>query len=973
MKIIITGIILLYINIIPINIAPTYAVEEEWEGEVRSYPKLAIFPPWGRGDGRGTKTCLYKKHFPYPLVPYYSHLCGERAQENSYSTPKIRVRGQQCNALFCWTTNNLLKWDGQCVTLGGGYGFPLHRMCARIANPENIEESIPADPGYTRGIHLNYYGERENDELTELETGEKVLFDKPKICLYRDPAFLSLEDGFDLMDLNPNKQSMHRTKEVHHVIRVIILITDSLINLSVTGPKLVNAIVSALGGDGEGVISSVFSVIADILGFFIKIIELFGQLIIIILEYIGQINRAVDDYIYGCSEIEIGPYPPPFLPKIGSLKGRATVHKICQRGSDGKNVLSTESNECVDSKIRNNAIHNSIRVSYDNFIPFCTKDDEDPMQIDHCVKLNNNNHLNMTTKELYNINKGIIKKCTNNDKSEGVCVETMINHVCNSLSEEEADCREGFRFVYALKIGSYYIPNVYYKHDVEDCNALNNNGICQQVWGINSGEYIDISLNFNDISNNFLDKATPLEKNFSLYNLQQQEKKLTASIANIETERVNNDEIFIQGTNQICVFIESNDSSNLVGCIERAKINKPELYECNSHYNCSSTYKNPKFVVSITEGEDKLTTITQPKSIHNKVSAKQGRDVANLAGYEFNSFITDKSFIRAPFDGPGSANPSSILGTYLSKKDNTYITKYEEIVNNDYNAIYLFGLEYKDGFYVRGGVYGCIDNTNNNQCPIDPTMCVLSQLTNTDVVNCSEFNDKIRKYPDIKVCSTEDIEHNCNKDSIDTITKEGKEIINIKNCTIKENNMNYYCYTSPNNQEICNVSYDPMLRKYPLPPKTKTDPAILNASEYYDTKIGAPMKYLQEGNTNIQELVTGSYSNNTEDKLNQSGTNYNKNKYGLRNKTPEEMGMCVKIATISKCEEISSNSKSALEDNGNAFWTSAEIGEISNGTCAPGYTHDKSLGELKRYCMYTNNGLAKFEEVKRNLCKKNAN
>ena len=74
---------------------------------------------------------------------------------------------QQCNFLACWTTDNTLSWDGQCVTLASGYGvFPgLHRMCARVAIPADYKENFSQDPGYTVKKHLNFEGMEVSDEI----------------------------------------------------------------------------------------------------------------------------------------------------------------------------------------------------------------------------------------------------------------------------------------------------------------------------------------------------------------------------------------------------------------------------------------------------------------------------------------------------------------------------------------------------------------------------------------------------------------------------------------------------------------------------------------------------------------------------------------------------------------------------------------------------------------------------------------
>src|SRR5690606_33941225 len=114
---------------------------------------------------------------------------------STYLSPKIRVRGQQCNAFACWSTTNTLDWDGECVTLASGYGLPLLRMCARIAIPADYKENFPQVPGYTPKKHLNFEGATVDDDVILGYDNQPIDFHPPKLCLYKDPAFLSFTDG----------------------------------------------------------------------------------------------------------------------------------------------------------------------------------------------------------------------------------------------------------------------------------------------------------------------------------------------------------------------------------------------------------------------------------------------------------------------------------------------------------------------------------------------------------------------------------------------------------------------------------------------------------------------------------------------------------------------------------------------------------------------------------------------------------
>ena len=102
--------------------------EEYWNGIgnlYRTVDRNRVCAPWDKHVGRENNTCLIKKDYPGVGIGYYENLCGEQTPESKYMNPKIRVRGQQCNFLACWTTDNTLSWDGECITLAAGYGvFP---------------------------------------------------------------------------------------------------------------------------------------------------------------------------------------------------------------------------------------------------------------------------------------------------------------------------------------------------------------------------------------------------------------------------------------------------------------------------------------------------------------------------------------------------------------------------------------------------------------------------------------------------------------------------------------------------------------------------------------------------------------------------------------------------------------------------------------------------------------------------------
>ena len=310
----------------PCNCGDSTQREERWGGYnpdgtrndtiiYRTVDGNNVCPPWNKGGGRNDHTCLLKNPYPETFIGYYENLCGEATRESTYLEPKIRVRGRQCNFAACWTTDHTLAWDGQCVTLASGYGIPLLRVCARVAIPANYKANFPQDYGYTEKVHLDTQGQTIPDKIPKGYDGQFVDFNPPKLCLYKDPAFLSFKDGFDLMDLDPNKQSAHKTTEVHPVVKVMIFLVDMVVEANKAPYQLLGALVGLIAGNDSSGQTTFASVLKDLFSFIGWIIEKIGDTVISILKAIGQINRSVEGS-YGCVELPLGPFPPPFCPTL---------------------------------------------------------------------------------------------------------------------------------------------------------------------------------------------------------------------------------------------------------------------------------------------------------------------------------------------------------------------------------------------------------------------------------------------------------------------------------------------------------------------------------------------------------------------------------------------------------------------------------------------------------------------------------
>ncbi|MEA0970416.1 hypothetical protein Megvenef_00378 [Candidatus Megaera venefica] len=876
-------------------------IREPWNDEDRDpFKRNRVCAPWNKDGGRDEHTCLLKEPFPGNNIGYYENLCGEETPDSTYFEPKIRVRGQQCNFIACWTSSDTLSWDGQCVTLVGGYVFPLHRMCARVAMPADLDRGFAQDPGYTYGKHLNFEGATKDDDPIVTVDGETIILESPKLCLYKDPAFFSAEDGFDVMDLDPHKQSYHKTAETHPVVRVIIFFIDNISTFAQSPFTLLSSLFGLMD-DGEEGETTFGSVMSDIFSFLGKIIEWVGELIIDFLKEIGQINRAVDDKVYGCVNLPMGPFPPPYCESVAPFFQVANTQYICHIGEDGVPIQSTSDKECVVSSLRNNYVHNSIRVGYDNFVPLCANG-EDPMTTDKCVVIENlgafssASGLHATTAR-----RDIIKPCST-AASGAPCVQSMRQHSCSVSSN---GCQDGFRIVYATTVGGVVSAKSYFRDDIDDCPS-STTATCQKIWGINTGEFVDKKVAFAPIQTSY--STSPLTANFTLVDKSSREAYFTASMVRISG--FNSQYGFSQEPNQFCVF----EGDNVVGCQDRAPAPKPLIYECGGGsvpgITCTSTYFAPKFIVSYNSiyrnSEDPLDTSTdstaaliEPLSVYNDSGSIS--TVVNLAGDEFESFVTDDTFNVKPFSGPNSPNPSSIFGVY----QNNIMPLVGTTVNQD--AVYISGLEYVNGKYHLGGTHACLSSSKTSKCPDNPKLCVLTKLLNKDTVRCSVFASKSATQGGLSLCSSIETT-TC--PSIDSIARIGGGTVTIRKCTD-----NKKCYDGT--VELCKVSNLVSDRINPAP---NSEPYLAD-SQYYDTSASSGYAGSPGG----------------------FAVNYDTDLYGLRDKTAVELGLCIGVPQ-GTCSEQTNYS----EDNGYAYWPSVNSGLTSNGTCRAGWS---PVSPLVRRCI----------------------
>lgn len=570
-----------------------YGTEYEWWNGKR-YDKgdeNPLCPPYNKG--RDDNTCIVQFDYPGIYTPWYLQYCAESTSESNYFAPKIRVRYQACNSAVCWTNSTILNWDGDCVNWPTAYAIPLLRVCARIALPampgELGADPTPADPGYTVGHHLNSQGAVEEDSQFIGDDNTPIMLIKPKLCAYKDPSLIDTVTtigalGIDLMDYNPDNQPLHNTGGLHPIAKILIFLAGSS---SSNNKSLTDMVGTLLDSIGDTVVPGLdlFKTIFDAIG---AMIQYTGNIFIAILKEFGQFNRVVDSYNFGCVEIPIGPYPPPYCPKLAPFIPSPSTNAICEIGgvdADGNNIVisSTTDHKCVVSNLVNNFIRNSIRITFDNFVPLC-KNGEDPTVTDKCVTIPGTftgSAIGVHTASAF---RDIIPACSKNQNS--FCVKTMINTPPCSMLSINSWCAPGFRIAYGSRTGSTSIPSNYFLNDLVGCDQ-NSGSTCQEVWGVNTGSFIDISLIFPQIERY---TTTPLVYNSSLPDTNNNKRNFYAAIRRQSTTITDMPgwaSTFQQDSKQICVFGEAND---LIGCENRIPM-KPKV-----DISCKTTINTGFFV-----------------------------------------------------------------------------------------------------------------------------------------------------------------------------------------------------------------------------------------------------------------------------------------------------------------------------------------------------------------------------------------
>jgi hypothetical protein len=947
---------------------------ELWNGVALSKTTNCLCPPYNKTDRSG---CLKQFGLPGPFNMVYNRYCAEESQSTNFFTPKIHVRVQTCN-VGCWTLSDHLRGDGECTVYPGAFGIPLLRLCARVALPDDPITETSADDGYTYGWHLNYEGAPTLDPVYQGDDGQPVYMARPKVCAYWDPSFWDalanymgmvvsgglaqlallastaegagvssnliesfrasangdttgmsvavdatglrgndfgsgvlrgLQANFqpDLWDLNPVQQSSHFHQGGIFIVFQWII---SLFKMGLSGQNLVKSLIGMMPGDSMWY----FYWIGVLYWLLVAIVYIGEEIIVPVLEYLGQINNVVAATL-GCVLVPLGPNPPPYCNPLSPVPSNPKIYQICPTIYDileNKLVTipSTVRDQCVNSTKPNNVIHNSVRVAFDELISLCAPIDEPS---DTCVRIHD---INLAASSIHarTNNLDVIKKiCSgpNPKVAELPCIESP--RLLSKCGANTSLCGDGIRVVYATN-GVNVAINSYYDTEATDCSPLNNS-MCQKIWGVNIGDFKDLVVEFPPIENTYTDRALDSPQSVLL----DTDGSTVGVYARIVRKQVQLQSLATIDPYSIHVF---DSFHNIVGSVKRPVPPKPLVFECGvSSAACTSSFLSPAMVAKL-----KIGTYSTEGVLSVVTSRNTGAKI-NLAGFDYDSFATDEQYSTIPFSGSHSINPMSIYGTY---KDD--IAPYDSKGANPTGSIYLKGLEYLSGKYLIGGEQMCLSGYKFDDCLTGKTNtnCILSSLVNSDYIRCTKFiNNVIAPYSGVTLCTPS---QQSSYVKVTSITEPrlapavGNNIVDIYRET---NTTGKYCYDytgSAAKGELCRL--DNSIESRVIPSKDIANP--LGENDYYN--------YSKTQSINSDLLI-------------------------VRNKTAIETGLCVDIPPPPSCPAIDA----ATADTGYAIWKEAAGGTYSEGTCMTG-SMPISSDSLKRYCIIDKNtGNTSLEPMTENI------
>lgn len=773
-----------------------------------------IEPPWNREVGRSSPSCLY--YFDLgDYVGFTDFTCAQNVPGNSYKNTRIALKNVSCTVFGCWDNSFSLNGIlGECNMFPTSELVVARRICARIASPS--DDSNPMDPGYTygmyqlnpndpsstvkRGQHLDEYGATQWDDLVNDDEGETFAILAPKICAYQDPWALDLwvigkGNVPDIFDLDPTHQPFHQSDgTLSPIARIIIFVFQSTMNLVDSGIDIVGLIVSGLTGlfdqNDAKQVTNFFSIISSV-------VEQFASVIISLLEDIGQVNRVVyassenghskGGLSYGCIEIPLGPYPPPYCHTI-SIPVSPEAFQICTTDKNGQivhNMYSKSGGGCVLSDVDNNFIHNSVRVAYPNVIPVCSG-----QQFNNCVQFTATSDGSGT---------GLLQRMA----AQNSLVDQSETKIYNPTTPPISNSGK-YRVVYQVQTaaGSFVSVGPYYYKDLLECplptpvSAGYSNMACQKIYGIDAGDYTDsltidysygsqgsqrqsstVSLQYTPKPSSSSQAVTPVTAHFYA---QIDEDSMPGDITIYQEDTII-DTVQRMPIPDYANYCDSYGNCNIYNCdangncstltkvcCNGANTNQCNVYSCDPVANtcntsisqgcdsncsqCNTVTNNVTYISGLNVFPCTSSYSAQPNvapCMQVKIKALGQKNAAyvssasmslspfsnnqppgittpkvQVAGKNFTGYLTDNLNQLQPF-----ATPATLGGTVSQNSLlGSYIDKLFDLNACDWDtcARYLTGMEYIYGNYVRGASWFCL----NDDASYDPQF---SSSTNPDL------------------------------------------------------------------------------------------------------------------------------------------------------------------------------------------------------------------------------------------------
>lgn len=744
---------------------------------------MKINPPYDRQVGRGPlgteANCLYNFRLAGDYEAY-TRICAEDPGNNSATKHKIKLRNVSCFA-GCWYQHfELDALKSECnffaaQPLGAAqYILPIvaRRICARIASPPG--DGYSADPGYmqgtdsagrARGKHLDTYGVTQWDDLVTDENGTEYPIFRPKICAYDDPwvldiwiapqklisggvtAIKNLIEGngnlsdflqvpIDIFDLNPISQPFHSASGVSSpVANLLIALLQLYISYQTAGPQMLEAIImmvmSAIHVPGMDTAGEVMGIIFQVINF---MLTSQASAVLLLLQANNQVNKYAYSN-YGCVNLPLGDYPPNYCPTSASIVS-GLLDSICSTDSSGNlyqncygsTTIQTDQTspynlcspiKCVQSNYDNNFLNNTVRIGYTHPVQVCST---------------------TLTKNCVNISGSLTRTSAMTNSNFVLGSGLSLVNVGNVTINSTKQYRVLYQVLNAAQTNIIEVSNYSYV-DLPDCGGATNGyssptggsviqstQFCQSIWGVDLGEYSD-SFNIS-VSPTTTAPAGPLSTSSSPVSL---------SYVDIYSGTSSNNKFYVQINQQtedyshICAYQTYPGTSygdNQIGCISRSSMPTPTISSCGT-----ATHVSPCATLNWTARGKTGTnytanaTMTVPQ-FTSDWSSLPADPILYLGGASFSARVVDSSNLTIPYQ-PTDSNDirivsyngtvlyNSIWGNYLSS------IMPSSTCNQDTCSIYLNGLEYIGGHYVRGGSYLCIDNSKG--CQNDTTQCVLAK------------------------------------------------------------------------------------------------------------------------------------------------------------------------------------------------------------------------------------------------------